>query len=71
MMSNVICILVCFPKSDHNTYVTVSAKAILNGTFSSTKKLIRSIEAAVVLLCWSLTMLDLKYNQYSYLASVL
>ena len=67
MMSNVICILVCFPKSDHNTYVTVSAKTILNGTFRSIKKLIRSIEAAVVLL----TMLDLKYNQYSYLASVL
>ena len=35
------------------------------------EKPIWSIQAAVVLQCWSLAMPDLQYNQSSYLASVL
>ena len=42
----------------------VSAKTVLIGTFSNTRKtdLKYYIEAAVVLLCWTLVTPDLQYN---------
>ena len=50
----------------HNTYMTVSVKIVLNGTFSFTKN---SIETTVVQLCWTIAMLDLQYNYSGYLAT--
>ena len=42
------------------SYVTVSAKTVLNGTFVITRK--TDFQAGVALLCWTLAMPDLQYN---------